>query len=116
MNGMFVIILFYLTLYVQSFCWLIFYFFSLLQKCFVDSQPQDHPFELFDQFECSASTLYNTSVNNPDMISQLDLHRYSLNQEFDNIVGHNSDLIAQFDSYQDYNHNTLIKKLKFNSV
>lgn len=78
---------------------------GILQKCFDDNQPLDHT------FEGSASTLYNNAFNNSDM-TQLDYHSFSLNQDMDhNTVGHNSDLIGQFDLYQDLSltHSSEIK-------
>ncbi|XP_061345271.1 transcription factor VOZ1-like [Gastrolobium bilobum] len=73
------------------------------EKCFDDNQPLDHT------FGGSASTLYNNAFNNSD-ITQLHYHPFSLNQGLDhNTVGHNSDLIGQFNLYQDLGHNAEIK-------
>lgn len=77
-----------------------------VQKCFNNNQTLDHT------FEGSASTLFNNPLNSSDM-AQLHYHPFSLNQDMDhNTVGHNSDLIGQFDFYhQDLSlgHNTEIK-------
>ncbi|XP_027346709.1 transcription factor VOZ1-like [Abrus precatorius] len=72
------------------------------EKCFDDNQTLDHT------FEGSASTLYNHALNNSDM-TQLDYHPFSLNQDLNHNTGHNSDLIGQFDLYQELRYNTQVK-------
>ncbi|XP_057450680.1 transcription factor VOZ1-like isoform X2 [Lotus japonicus] len=73
------------------------------EKCFNDNQP------LYHTFEGSSSTLYNNAFNNSDII-QLDYHQLSLNHNLDhNTVGHNSDLIGQFDLSQELRHHTEMK-------
>ncbi|XP_058756203.1 transcription factor VOZ1-like [Vicia villosa] len=75
------------------------------EKCFDNNQPLNHT------FDGSASTIFNNALNSSDM-TQLDFHPFGLNEDMShNTVGHNSDLIGQFDLYQDHNlgHNTDIK-------
>ncbi|XP_045812305.1 transcription factor VOZ1-like isoform X2 [Trifolium pratense] len=76
-----------------------------LENCFENNQTLDHT------FKGSASSLFNSPLNNSDM-AQLDFHQFGLNQDMDhNAVGHNSDLIGRFNLYQDQSlgHNTEIK-------
>ncbi|CAL5212809.1 unnamed protein product [Lathyrus oleraceus] len=75
------------------------------EKSFDNNQPLNHT------FEGSASTIFNNALNSSDM-AQLDFHPFGLNEEMShNTVGHNSDLIGQFDLYQNHSleHNTEIK-------
>ncbi|KAL2640631.1 hypothetical protein GLYMA_06G285800v4 [Glycine max] len=68
------------------------------EKHFNDNQPLGHT------FEGSASTLYNNAYNSSYM-TQLDYHPFTLNQD----MGHNSNLLGQFDLYHDLRHNTEMK-------
>lgn len=85
-----------------------------MQKCF-DVNQQAHALEGFNHFEGSASTPYTNAVKNSDAITQLDHHQLSLNQDVNyNTVCHNSDLIEQFNLYQDYQHNSAPKSIEPN--
>lgn len=74
------------------------------EKIFDGNQQLDH----IHTFEGSASNQYNTGQDHS--FEGSDYHPFSLNQDLNhNTIGHNSDLIGQFDSYQDLKHNTEIK-------